>query len=142
MKARLSKCEIVPLHEFEAPHEFGFEYICSRRRVGAIMTGRHEVAGKTRFIVRGVNVVPMFRRMGVATELYEVAAAKACSFGAPLASDERVKDAGSIQFWRKQMAKGRAYILSETGGDEGGHAAPIYSLRCPAPSSLRGRGRR
>lgn len=138
MSARRPGCSLREL-DLGGSNEFGFEMLCRGKRIGAIMAVRRQIAGKVRYVVRGVNVIEPHRRKGIATELYERAAVEACRRRAPLASDERVRDAGSIQFWHKQIAKGRADVLSKRGGWEAGQPAPIYSLRCPAPPSLRGR---
>lgn len=138
MNARLPGCTLAPL-ALGGKYEFGFEYLCNGERVGAIRAVRRKVARKVRYVVRGVNVLEPHRRKGIATELYEASAVEACRRRTPLASDERTRDAHSIDFWHKQLAKGRAEILSTRGGSEAAHPAPVYSLRCPAPASLRGR---
>lgn len=130
------KCEIRQL-DMGGKNEFFFELVCGGERQGAISAARKKIAGKVRFVVRGVNVLEPFRRKGIATKLYEAAAQEACRRRAPLASDERVGEM-SLEFWAKQMRKGRASIISKRGGFERGSKGVVYSLSCPAPKSLRG----
>ena len=123
-------------------HEFMFECVDRRgERLAGIRAVRRKVAGRMRYVVRGVMVLEGNRRQGLATKLYESAAAEACKRRAPLASDERVGDI-SREFWAKQLRKGRATVLSKRGGSEKGEKAPVYSLSCPAPRSLSGPRRR
>ena len=134
------RCEIRQL-DMGGKNEFFFELVCNGSRQGAIHAAKRKIAGKVRFVVRGVNVLEPFRRKGVATKLYEVAAQEACRRRAPLASDERVGEM-SREFWAKQMRKGRAVVISKRGGFERGEKAAVYSLTCPAPTSLRGLAQR
>jgi GNAT superfamily N-acetyltransferase len=130
----LSRCKIQEV-DLGGKHEFMYEYTCKGERVAAIRAVRKKIAGKVRYVVRGVNVLEEHRRKRIGTKLYEVAAKEACRRRAPLASDERVGDM-SRQFWAKQISKGRAVVLSKRLGFEKGEKAPVYSLTCPAPSSL------
>ncbi|UCC74968.1 MAG: GNAT family N-acetyltransferase [Gemmatimonadota bacterium] len=77
-----------------------------------------------------IAVKPMFRRRGVATQLYQAAAREACERGRPLESDRRLAR-GSLAFWRKQVRKGRATLRDDPDGR-------TYALKCPAPSDLSG----
>jgi GNAT superfamily N-acetyltransferase len=131
------RCEIRPV-DLGSKNEFMFELVCNGERQAGIHAARKKISGKVRYVVRGVNVLKPFRRKGLATKLYEAAAQEACRRRAPLASDERVGEM-SRQFWDKQMRKGRAVVLSKRGGYERGEKAPVFSLTCPAPSSLKGR---
>jgi len=82
-----------------------------------------------------VSVEAAHRRLGIATQLYEVAARTACEdFGVPLVSGIARSPAAEV-FWQKQLAKGRAAtrIDPETG-------RPFYALTCPAPRGLGRRG--
>lgn len=63
------------------------------------------------FLVEGVYVDDNYQRHGVGTRLYEAAAEFACANGATLASGQRLRGAHSNDFWRKQIAKGRATTL-------------------------------
>lgn len=131
------RCEIRQI-DMGGKNEFFFELVCNGKRQAAIHAAKKKIAGKVRFVVRGVNVLEQFRRKGLGTKLYEMAAQEACRRRAPLASDERIGDM-SREFWAKQIRKGRATVLSKKGGSEKGERAPVYSLTCPAPPSLRGR---
>lgn len=119
-----------------------YEVVCGGERVGAIMAARKKFAGKVRYAVFGVNVLEKARRQGIATRLYEAAAAEACRRRAPLASFERVGGGRSRAFWDKQMRKGRAKVLSKRGGYEDGKRSEVFELTCPAPADLSGKRRR
>jgi GNAT superfamily N-acetyltransferase len=132
-----AKCSIDEVY-MGVRNRFRFEANCDGQSVGRIEVHKTKVAGKTRWTVTEVRVRKQYRRRGIGTKLYEVAAAEACRRRAPLASTDRVGDV-SRHFWAKQIAKGRANILSSRGGREAGEAAPVYQLTCPPPASLRGR---
>jgi GNAT superfamily N-acetyltransferase len=95
-------------------------------------------------VAQGIYVIPPLRRKGVATRLYEQAAARACSrWGTPLASDTH-RTAEAETFWKKQETKGRARCLPGRGVNyvqgRPGVETPVpcerYVLACPAPVSL------
>lgn len=129
-------CEIREV-DLGSKNRFMFELVCDGKKRADISAARVKIAGKVRYVVRGVNVLQSFRRKGMATRLYEVAAAEACRRRAPLASDERVGDI-SRKFWAKQLRKGRATVLSKRGGFEKGEKSEVFSLTCPT-TSLRGK---
>lgn len=81
--------------------------------------------------VTSIIIEKPFQRQGVATQIYQVAAKKACEiFNQPLISGISRSPAAE-EFWRKQLNKDRAEILvdEETGVE-------YYSLHCPPPRSL------
>lgn len=69
--------------------------------------------------VSGIKLPPGMQRKGLGTKLYEVAADAACDLGLPLVSDQ-VRSPFAEAFWRKQVAKGRAYAV------EGGRGGSVY----------------
>ena len=85
------------------------------------------------------------RRKRIGTALYEAAAQLSCQrFKKPLASD-KVRSPMADQFWRKQVARGRAHCSRVSpkpgaGRDAGKPWCEHYVLSCPAPGSL-SRGR-
>jgi GNAT superfamily N-acetyltransferase len=98
------------------------------------------VRGKSFLRVEGVEVEPPYRRCGVGTRLYEVAAKLACSRGETLSSDVN-RSVDSQGFWAKQVKKGRAKCVrpAEVRTREDGQYAfgrdgcMFYALkRCPA----------
>ena len=96
-----------------SPHRFAFMAMCDGKMCGGISAHRamDKVGGHVVYKVDDVQVLPTHRRKGIATKLYETAAAEACGRGARLASLERLSDAFSTQFWEKQVEKGRAIKL-------------------------------
>lgn len=72
-----------------------------------------------------------YRRRGLATRLYRVAAAWACAkWGLPLRSGRERSDAAEA-FWAKQFQNGRARYVKDEREREG-----YYELTCPVPRSL------
>lgn len=77
-----------------------------------------------------IQVEPGRLRQGLATRLYEAAAADACRrWRRPLASDTS-REPEAAAFWKKQVTKGRARYDED---------ADRYVLACPSPTSLAGR---
>ena len=138
-------CRIEPVYT-GSKNSFQFDLLCEDAKgefgAGIIKAHKTKIAGKTRYVVDNVSVAESLQRKGWGTKLYEAAAAEACRRRAPLASKERTRGAKSIEFWAKQLRKGRAVILSKRSGLEAREKAPVYSLECPAPASLAGRLRR
>lgn len=83
------------------------------------------------------------RRQGIATSLYERAAQISCRrFGKPLASDTADRrNEKSTTFWQKQANKGRARQVVAEFDPDFGVQEPFFTLRCPAPTTLRGHRR-
>lgn len=73
-----------------------------------------------------------FQKQGIATNLYERAAAEACARGGALESDFLLTD-DRRRFWEKQVRKGRAERLTRKVGQK---TVELFRLRCPAPSDL------
>lgn len=81
--------------------------------------------------ILSVRVHPSYRRAGVGTRLYELAAAEAEKLGLPLASpDDRTR--GESAFWRKQERKRRARARRTRERP----SASRYFLEFPPPVSL------
>lgn len=101
---------------------------------GNIEVWKREESKREVMSVTGVVVNPGFRRRGLATQLYEVAAQTACEqFGLPLASDRHlVRSKNAEAFWKKQARKGRTECIGESGT----RRCQMHVLRCPAPASL------
>ena len=111
-------------------------------RLGTLFT---EEPPNAAIMVGGVHVLPMYRGCGVATKLYEAAAAWACREGRPLRSDE-ARTAMTQSFWAKQVARKRA-VCAEPGIQlerdappteaifgRGGCAYYQLTAPCPAPT--------
>jgi GNAT superfamily N-acetyltransferase len=75
---------------------------------GSIVVCRHRRKRRVVYGVQSLFVQPSLRRRGLATALYEAAAAEACRRRGRLASISRATESGSYGFWQKQVAKGRA----------------------------------
>jgi GNAT superfamily N-acetyltransferase len=88
-----------------------FEATCDGRQCGRLTAHRTKVGGRVVYTVDRVDVHEPYRRQRVATRLYEAAHAEACRRRARLASTQRNPGAHSNDFWRKQIAKGRAELL-------------------------------
>lgn len=65
-------------------------------------------------LVSSIDLHPRAQRKGLGTKLYEVAAEIACNYDLPLVSD-RLRSRFAEAFWRKQLAKGRAYAVTGRG---------------------------
>lgn len=111
---------------------FAFEAFCDGRVVGQIRAHKTRTKARghgTLFDIDGISVNVDWRRRGLATMLYEHAAAEACRRRGRLASFGP-RAATTKQFWEKQLAKGRAERIRVKGFE-------IFVLRdCPAPRSL------
>jgi GNAT superfamily N-acetyltransferase len=124
--------------------EEGFRVGCvtpDGRMIGSLIASKYTEQG-TRddyFFVGDIAVHPEFRRLKIATRIYEEAAKEACKRGLPLASYYR-SGHRSQAFWEKQIRKGRAKAVSDTRGrasvGRGLQPAPLYVLPCPPPASL------
>jgi len=88
------------------------------------------------FAVFSTEIDASYRKQGIATKLYEMAAKEACKRGMPLHSD--VLRSEMIEpFWAKQARKKRARLVKykrKIAGHE--VTGDYYALRCPAPRSL------
>jgi len=88
------------------------------------------------FAVFSTEIDASYRKQGIATRLYEMAAAESCKRGMPLHSD--VLRSEMIEpFWKKQKRKGRARLVRykrKVAGHE--VTGDYYALTCPAPPSL------
>lgn len=73
-------------------------------------------AGKN-LIVSMIEVSRAYRRCGVATRLYEAAATLGCRSKKPLMSSW-TRSRAADEFWRKQVAKGRARCKDKSTGEE------------------------
>lgn len=91
-------------------HEFRFDALRHGKTVGFIIATRRRgrLAGRVVYTVSTVYVEEPYRRLRVATRLYEAAAREACRRRSRLASTERHRDSYSNDFWRKQVNEGRA----------------------------------
>lgn len=98
---------------------FAFRAFCDGAECGRITASRVDLRSRVVYRVGRVDVVESARRQGVATKLYEAAAAEACSRRGRLASTERNPGAHSIDFWEKQVRKGRADAFPIRGADAG-----------------------
>lgn len=109
---------------------FAFEAFCEGRVVGRIQAHKTKARGHgLLFDIDGISVNENWRRRGLATMLYERAAAEACRRRGRLASFGP-RAATTKQFWTKQIAKGRAESIRVKGFE-------VIVLRdCPAPRSL------
>jgi GNAT superfamily N-acetyltransferase len=87
-----------------------------RRDVGHISV-RRSSKHPMLWIVRDIEVDRDLDREGVGTALWEVAAAEADRRGGRLASTLRVSQA-AVDFWQKQIDKGRATVIEEHGYGE------------------------
>lgn len=97
--------------------------------------------------IESIGLDPEFRHKGIGTQLYQRAAAMACSeIGEPLRSDME-RSGYSQAFWEKQVRKGRARCESPTRLPAptgvpietvtyGRGQCTRYVLSCPAPKSL------
>jgi len=91
---------------------------------------------RRRFQVAYSWVLDDYQRRGIATRLYERAAAESCRRGGPLQSDV-IRSGESDSFWHKQWDKGRAEYLTRDIPDWPDDDPPdFFRLRCPPPSSL------
>jgi GNAT superfamily N-acetyltransferase len=125
--------------------------------LGTIVVCKHKRRRRVVYGVQSLFVQPDLRRRGLATALYEAAAAEACRRRGRLASIARAAESGSYAFWQKQAMKGRAdhyrwwrvkgqreYIDPEIVGDIMNplSLSPLYDLfilkDCPAPTDLSG----
>lgn len=101
------------------PRRLAISAYCDDRECGQITIARGDVLSGVSdqpldehlFVVEGIYVEDQFQRAGVGTRLYEAAAAFACANGGALATNHRMKGAHSIDFWRKQIQKGRATTI-------------------------------
>lgn len=103
--------------ETGARNTFAFAATCNGVACGRIDASRTDLRGRVVYRVGRVDVVESARRKGVATKLYEAAAAEACARRGRLASTERLPDAASNEFWEKQLRKGRADAFPIRGAE-------------------------
>jgi hypothetical protein len=126
--------------------EFMIKQVGTEHTVGSLYVTRDRGI----FAVSNIEVSEQFRRCGLATRLYTVAAKEACSRGMPLQSDT-TRSKYSQGFWEKQVAKGRARCIMTAKSDgppRPDYDGPLYrrgdceafELRCPA-TDLSGRTR-
>ncbi len=134
---------------------FGVEFViaCRGPRAvdGSLTMGRRmwddgEAKARVAYGIRGrkkvwhvgnVDVDVDRQRQGLATKLYEAAAAYACKNGGVLVSDDRLVDAKSNDFWWKQVQKGRARIV-DNGYPDGEFVYKAVVLDCKASADLSG----
>lgn len=90
----------------ECPHLFFRPY--RSPDLGSIVACRHKRKRRVVYGVQSLFIQPELRRRGLATVLYEAAAAEACQRRGRLASIARAEGSGSYGFWQKQVRKGRA----------------------------------
>lgn len=65
-------------------------------------------------LVHSIELHPRAQGKRIGTKLYEIAAEIACNYDLPLVSD-RLRSRFAEAFWRKQLAKGRAYAVTGQG---------------------------
>lgn len=82
------------------------------------------------YAVDRIDVPSSHRRQGIATKLYEAAANEACKRRSRLASVERNPGAHSTDFWKKQVAKGRARAVPIRGADPDRYTQYLL-VECP-----------
>jgi len=125
---------MIKTHEIDTGTRYGiaFRAECNGSSCGRIEAHRKfsKVGGRVVYTVMRIDVDPEHRRKGVATKLYEAAANEACRRRARLASTERNPGAHSIDFWKKQVAKGRAKAFPIRGADEDRYTRYLL-LDCP-----------
>lgn len=78
------------------------------RRAGRYAGTAEAYTKEGRMVVGAADVPETARRGGVGTALYETLVEVSCKAGLPLASDD-FRSPFAEAFWRKQVAKGRAY---------------------------------
>lgn len=109
-------CQVVPAHT-GTRNCFRFDLVCPgyQKKLpyepdlpGVIEACRYKRRGRVVYGVTRLYVGSGLRRRGLATKLYEAAARQACRERARLASIEREFGVHSTDFWKKQVAKGRA----------------------------------
>lgn len=117
---------------------FAFEAVCDGQACGRIEAHRmgRKVGGRVAYKVMRIDVDIEYRRKGVATKLYEAAANEACRRRSRLASTERNPGAHSTDFWKKQVAKGRAKAIPVRGADPDRYTQYLL-LDCPVTSLAR-----
>lgn len=130
----------IAISEIDTGTRYGiaFKAECDGQACGRIEAHRmgRKVGGRVAYKVMRVDVDAEHRRKGVATKLYEAAANEACRRRSRLASTERNPGAHSIDFWRKQVAKGRAKAFPIRGADPDRYTRYLL-LDCPVTSLAR-----
>lgn len=103
----------------------------ARRRIYRLPESRGRV-----WQIKEIDVDVAGQRRGIGTKLYEKAAEFVCTRGGVLVSDDRVADAHSNDFWKKQVKKGRAVVRRNPINKSFDYATVV--LRCSKAKDLSG----
>lgn len=120
LKAVASPSRVTRIEPYVGSRSTTFTAYCGDEECGEILVDL--VPEQNALNVATIVVHPKFQRQGVATILYEAAAKKACEDGLRLMSTSRMPGAHSNDFWRKQVAKGRAEEVRDL------RQRPVYLL--------------